>query len=80
MTSPRRPDPAPIETHDLTVVTLGTVLWAAGLLAALVLRDRLGDDGRADWVWILAAGVFLGLVGIRHVRRRRSRPMTAGGG
>jgi hypothetical protein len=37
-----------------------------------VLHDRLSEHGNGDWVWIMAAGLFLGLVGIRHVRRRRT--------
>ena len=61
-----------METDDVAIVTLGTVLWALALIAALVLRDRLDDQGRGDWVWVAAAGVFLGLVGIRQVRRRRA--------
>lgn len=54
----------------MTVVAVGTALWAIGLVLALVLHGRLADDGRGDWVWVAAAGVFLGLVGLRHVRRR----------
>jgi len=61
-----------METDDVAIVTLGTVLWALALIAALVLRDGLDDQGRGDWVWVAAAGVFLGLVGIRQVRRRRA--------
>jgi hypothetical protein len=61
-----------METDDVAIVTLGTVLWAIALVVALVLHDRLADDGRDSWVWVAAAGLFLGLVGVRHVRRRRS--------
>jgi len=65
-----------METDDVALVTFGTVVWALALAVALVLRGRLEDAGRADWVWVLAAGVFIGLVGVRHTRRRRSRRMT----
>jgi Protein of unknown function (DUF2530) len=61
-----------MESDDVLVVTVGTALWAIGLVATLVLHDRLSEHGNDDWVWIMAAGVFLGLVGIRHVRRRRA--------
>jgi hypothetical protein len=61
-----------MESDDVLVVTVGTVLWAAGLVATLVLHGRLSEHGNGDWVWIMAAGLFLGLVGIRHVRRRRT--------
>ena len=56
----------------MLVVTVGTALWALGLVATLVLHDRLTEHGNGDWAWIMAAGLFLGLVGIRHVRRRRA--------
>ena len=56
----------------MLVVTVGTALWAVGLVATLVLHDRLSEHGNDDWVWIMAAGLFLGLVGLRHVRRRRA--------
>ena len=56
----------------MLVVTVGTALWAVGLVVTLVLHDRLSEHGNGDWIWIMAAGLFLGLVGIRHVRRRRT--------
>jgi uncharacterized protein DUF2530 len=73
---PRRAAPEPLETADVAVITVGTVLWAVGLLLTLVLHDRLADDGHRDWVWIMAAGLFLGLIGVRHVRRRRTAVRT----
>jgi hypothetical protein len=61
-----------MESDDVLLITVGTGLWAAGLVVTLVLHDRLSDHGNGDWVWIMAAGLFLGLIGIRHVRRRRA--------
>jgi hypothetical protein len=72
MPAPRRPAPEPVESDVVTVVTVGTALWAVGLVVTLVLHDRLSEHGNSDWVWIMSAGLFLGLVGIRHVRRRRT--------
>jgi MFS family permease len=69
---PRRSDPDPLEADDVAIVTLGTALWGIGLLVAIVLRERLADRGNEGWVWIFLAGVFLGLIGVRHVRRRRA--------
>lgn len=57
----------------MTVITVGTVLWTVGLAVTLLLHDRLADHGNGDWVWIAVAGVVLGLIGIRIVRRRRTR-------
>ena len=61
-----------MESDDILVITVGTALWAVGLVATLLLHDRLSENGNSDWVWIMAAGLFLGLVGIRYVRRRRT--------
>jgi hypothetical protein len=71
MPTPRRPDPEPLETNDVAIVTVGTVLWAIALVASLVLHDRLADSGNEAWTWVFLAGTFLGLIGIRYVRRRR---------
>lgn len=71
MPPPRRPDPEPLETDDVRVVAVGTALWLLALVAALAFRGRLADDGNGDWVWVALAGLFLGLVGLRYVRRRR---------
>jgi hypothetical protein len=62
----------PLETDDVKIVGLGTVLWGVALVACLLLRDRLGDDGHRSWIWVCLAGAFLGLVGLRYVARRRS--------
>jgi hypothetical protein len=60
-----------METDEVRVVAVGTGLFAIGLVLAVVMHDRLEDDGHGDWVWILACGVLLGLIGLRAVRRRR---------
>jgi hypothetical protein len=61
-----------METDDVAVVTVGTVLWGVVLVLTVLLRDRLADDGRDSWTAIAAAGLFLGLLGVRYVRRRRA--------
>ena len=72
MPTPRRPDPEPLEADDVTIVTVGTVLWAVALVASLVFHDRLADGGNENWIRIFLAGTFLGLIGVRYVRRRRA--------
>jgi hypothetical protein len=79
MAPPRRPDPEPLETDDVTVVTVGTALWGVALVVTVVFRDRLGDEGRSSWAWICAAGVLLGLLGVRYVRRRRAAMRSVSG-
>lgn len=61
-----------METDDVAIVTVGTALWAVALAATLLFHDRLDDQGRDSWVWVATAGLFLGLIGVRHVRRRRA--------
>jgi hypothetical protein len=60
-----------METDDVRVVALGTALWLVALVAALVFHGRLAAHDNGDWVWVALAGVFLGFVGLRHVRRRQ---------
>ena len=68
----QRPDPPPLETDDVTVVAIGTALWALGLAVLLVLRAA-GVDGVRDW-WLAmcACGVVLGLYGVHYCRRRHA--------
>ncbi len=73
MTANRRPDPEPLETDDVAIVTFGAVLWVVALVLTLVLNQELAEQDRDSWVWVAAAGSFLGLVGVRYVRRRRAR-------
>lgn len=65
-----------METDEVRVVAVGTALFAVGLVLTVVLHGRLEDDGRGDWVWVAAAGLFLGMVGLRHLRRRRGAAGT----
>jgi O-antigen/teichoic acid export membrane protein len=72
MPPPRRPDPEPLESDEVRVVIVGTVLWFLGLALALAFHGPLADRGHGDWVWTLLAGSLLGLVGLRYVVRRRA--------
>jgi len=62
-----------VEADAVPVIAIGTIAWAALLVVLLVLR-LLGHRPGAhdDWVWIAVAGVGLGFLGIRTVRRRRT--------
>ncbi len=68
----RRPDPPAWETDDVPVVLAGTGLWLAALVVLGVLR-LVDVDGVHDW-WLAmcACGVALGLIGVRHCRRRQA--------
>jgi len=70
--SPQRPTPEPLDLDAVPVVAGGTVVWAlTGLGLLLFGRDWLADGHW--WVaWTCAAGVFLGLVGIRYCVRTQA--------
>jgi hypothetical protein len=62
---------------------VGTGLWLGAMVVLVVMRDRLGDEGRGWWVATAAVGFVLGLVGIAFLLRRRSayrRGSTPSGG
>lgn len=59
-----------MDTPDLPVVLVGTGLWLVGLVVTFVRSDALSAPEWSRWFWVCAAGVFLGLVGVRTVRRR----------
>ena len=66
---------APVEPLDLDGVRtlqVGTLIWALATLALLPFHDALADAGRTWWIWTCLAGFLLGLVGLRHVTRRRT--------
>jgi Protein of unknown function (DUF2530) len=65
----RRPDPEPLRTNDRAAVLVGIALWAAALVATLVLHDRLAADGRDWWSWTALAGIGLGLIGLGYLKR-----------
>ena len=71
MPPPRRPVPEPLEVNDVAVITVGTALWVVALVLGLIFHDKLVDAGNEDWIWVMAAGTGLGLLGILYVRRRR---------
>ena len=64
-----RPDPPPLETDDVKVVTVITVGWAVALVVLVVLR-LTGAEIRDWWMGMCGYGVLLGLFGIRYCRRR----------
>lgn len=80
MAPSRRPDPAPLETNDVALITAGTGAWLLALVVLAVLK-LAGTDVRTWWLVMCAEGAALGLVGIRYCRRRRdaiARDRSAG--
>jgi len=69
----RRPDPPPLRTNDRATVLAGIVAWAVLWLVALVAHGRLADAGHGWWLWTPPAGIVLGLLGLRYLRRHARR-------
>jgi len=63
----------PLEVDGVTAVTVGTVIWSAGTLVMVLMREHLEDSGRGNWVAIGVAGIILGLLGMRYTKRRVTR-------
>jgi hypothetical protein len=68
----RRPDPEPLETDDVKIVGIGTILWGVAFGGLYLIRDQLERDGRGWVVWSCLAGFGLGLLGLWYVTRRRN--------
>jgi len=68
---------APLDVDAVRTVQIGTALWAIALVATLIFREQLQDDGREWWVWTCVAGVILGSMGVVITTRRRKRIAAA---
>ena len=68
----RRPDPPGWDTDDVPVVAAGTALWALALVVLMVLRLTGADGVQGWWMWMCGGGIALGLIGMRHCRRRQA--------
>jgi hypothetical protein len=65
----RRPDPEPLQTDLRQVVLVGVLVWGLLLVAALVSRDWLEDQGWGWMLWVPLWGIALGLAGLPWARR-----------
>lgn len=72
----RLPDPAPLRAPTELILGVGTTFWAVGLLLVLLVPSW-HEGSRDGWPWICVAGVILGLVGLRYVRRGRGNAADA---
>jgi uncharacterized membrane protein len=60
----------PLDVSGIPSVIVGIVVWAVALVAVLVFRGDLEDDGRGWWLWVTVAGLALGVIGLVYCRRR----------
>jgi hypothetical protein len=59
-------------------VSIGTVAWLAVLIALIVARPALDDNGTTWWIGAAAVGVVSGAGGVLFLkwRRKRARPSS----
>ncbi len=69
--SERRPDPEPTRTDARTALLVGSAAWLAALLAALLWRDALIEQGLGWWIWCVVISLVLGALGLAWVQWRR---------
>lgn len=62
---------APLDVDGVGAVAVGTAIFAALTVVALVLRERLSADGNGWWLWVAVTGTLLGLLGLPYVLRRQ---------
>lgn len=65
-----RPDPPPLETDDLKVVTVITIGWVVGLVVLAALRLTEAAEVRDWWLGMCGYGIALGLFGMHYCRKR----------
>ena len=63
----------PLDVDAVRTVQFGTALWAVALVATLIARGTLDEQGRTWWIWTCVAGLVLGLLGLLVTTRRRRR-------
>ncbi|MCZ3389095.1 MAG: DUF2530 domain-containing protein [Actinomycetia bacterium] len=67
----------PLDVDAVRTAQVGTALWAVALVATLMARNTLADEGRTWWIWTCVAGLVLGVVGLLVTTRRRRRIATS---
>lgn len=66
----RTPPYPPMPVRTVTVIKIGTALWALALVLTVTVPS-LNAGERSWWPWTCVAGLALGLFGYLYVRRGR---------
>ncbi|MEU6743260.1 DUF2530 domain-containing protein [Streptosporangium sandarakinum] len=75
MKQSRPSDLQPLKTNDTATILTGIGLWAAALVALLIIGP---DAGHRWWIWTCVSGICGGVFGLWFVRRRdRHAPASA---
>ena len=66
----------PLAVDTVTIVLLGTALFAAALVVTLLVPSLHSGD-RDWWPWACVSGLGLGLIGLAYIRRGRGNAASA---
>jgi membrane associated rhomboid family serine protease len=59
-------------------VAIGTVVWLVALVALVVMRPTLDENGTEWWIGVAAVGAVSGLLGLVFLRWRKGRARRRG--
>lgn len=66
-------DLKPIEADGINLLYIGTFLFALATFGLIYQPNWINDQTQSVWLKVTIMGTFLGLVGIRIIKRRRKR-------
>ena len=66
-------DLKPIEADGINLLYIGTFLFALATFGLIYRPNWIDDQTQSVWLKVTIMGTFLGLVGIRIIKRRRKR-------
>ena len=66
-------DLKPIEADGINLLYIGTFLFALATFGLIYQPNWINDETQSVWLKVTIMGTFLGLVGIRIIKRRRKR-------
>lgn len=61
------------DTDAILPVSIGTVIWAIALVALVLARGTLAENGTSWWIAVAAIGLLSGLIGLVFLRWRKGR-------
>jgi drug/metabolite transporter (DMT)-like permease len=75
-TSTRPPELEPLSVDTVTIVVIGTALFAVALVVSLLVPS-LHSGSRDWWPWACLSGLGLGVVGLAYILRGRGNASDA---
>jgi hypothetical protein len=66
-------DLKPIEADGITLLYIGTFLFALASVVLIYQPSFIDDQTQNVWIKVTIMGIVLGLIGLRIIKRRRKR-------